>query len=163
MLAFGGDPTPIGWTITVAYALVAWMCLRARSPRGFWVALAVILAALCVNKQLDIQTEITAFARSIAKEQGWYGTRHGVQVAAAAAALVAVAGLAFLATGTWRGQLARGWPAIAGIAVIGAYIALRMTSIHEVDAFMVGGPLPAKWWAELLGLALIAIGARASR
>ena len=160
MLAFGGDPTILGWTVTVAYALVAWMCARARGPRGFWIALAATLAFLCVNKQVDIQTGITAFARDLAKEQGWYGTRRGVQVAAAVAALIVVAALAVLAVRALRGRLARAWPAIAGIAVIGAYIALRMTSIHEVDAFMVGGPLPAKWWAELLGLALIVVGAR---
>jgi hypothetical protein len=46
------------------------------------------------------------------------------------------------------------------MVVILAYIALRMSSIHEVDAFVVGGPLPMKWWGELTGLALVAWGAR---
>ena len=159
-LAFGGDPTPLGWTITAAYALVAWRCLRARGPRGFWVPLAVVLALLCVNKQLDAQTWITGVARDMAKAQGWYGTRRGVQVAALLVVLALVGALAFLAARALRGHVARAWPAIAGITVIGAYIAARMTSIHEVDAFVVGGAFPAKWWAELLGLALIAIGAR---
>jgi hypothetical protein len=162
-LAFGGDPTVLGWTITVAYALVAWGCWRARAARGFWRTVAVVLAVLCVNKQLDAQTWITAFVRDLAKEQGWYAARRGVQVAVAVVALVAVGGVAIIAMRSLRGRLAQAWPAIAGLAVIGAYIALRVTSIHEVDVVMVRGPMPAKVWAELAGLALIALGARSAR
>ena len=162
--AFGGDPTILGWMITAAYALVAWLCWRARQgagqARAFWTALAVALAALCVNKQLDAQTAVTAWARDVAKGEGWYASRRVVQIAAVGLALALVVAGALLVALGLRGQLSRAWPAVAGVAVLGAYIALRMTSIHEVDAFMVGGPLPAKWWAELLGLALIAIGAR---
>lgn len=163
MLAFGGDPTPVGWMITVAYLLVAWTCVRTRGARGFWITLAVVLVVLGVNKQLDLQTALTGAARDVAKEQGWYAERRGVQVAVAVGALVVVAGLAFAAVRALRGEFARAWPAVAGIALIGAYIALRMTSIHEVDVVMVRGPLPAKLWAELAGLGLIAVGARSAR
>lgn len=167
-LAFGGDPTPLGWTITAAYALVAWLCWRARgsgqrAPRVLWIALGVGLALLCVNKQLDLQTELTAWMRGIARRQGWYAQRRGVQIAGVAVALGLVALGSLLAVRGLRGHLGRLWPAIAGVAVLGAYIALRMTSLHEVDGFMVGGAFPAKWWAELVGLALIAWGATRSR
>ena len=166
-LAFGGDPTAIGWTITAAYALVAWLCWRARrgagQARAFWTALAAVLAALCVNKQLDAQTAVTAWARDVAKGEGWYASRRGVQIAAVGVALALVAAGALMVARGLRGQLARAWPAVAGVAVLGAYIALRMTSLHEVDEFMVGGAFPAKWWGELVGLTLIAWGATRTR
>ena len=52
------------------------------------------------------------------------------------------------------------WPALAGLALIGAYLAVRMTSLHELDAVVIGGWFPMKWWTELLGLALIAWSAQ---
>lgn len=159
-IAFGGDPTPVGWTITVAYAIVAWRCWRTPHPRWFWTATAVALALLCVNKQLDLQTEITASLRSLAKEQGWYATRRGVQVGAVIVALLLVAFAAGAVLRALRNDLRWIWPAVAGWALIGTYIALRITSLHETDVLLVGGWLPMKWWAELLGLALIAWAAR---
>lgn len=161
----GGDPTILGWTITLAYAATAWRCLRlrARERAGdrrvarFYTVLTVLLALLCLNTQLDLQTPLTAAVRDAAKAQGWYAGRRPVQVAAVAAGLAVVVVLGALAARALRGHLGRLWPAIAGIAVIGAYAALRTTSLHEVDAFMVGGPFPAKWWAEPLGLGLIAL------
>ena len=161
-LAFGGDPSVLGWTITVAYALVAWRCLHAAGPRWFWITLGVLLALLCVNKQLDLQTLVTAGARAMAKEQGWYADRRGVQVAALVGGLTVVSVLAGIVAFSLRRDIGRLWPAMLGIVLIGVYAALRMTSIHEVDAFMVGGPLPVKWWGELTGLALIALSARKS-
>lgn len=159
-IAFGGDPTLVGWTITVAYAVVAWRCWRTPHPRWFWTASAVALAFLCVNKQLDLQTGITASLRSLAKEQGWYATRRGVQVGALTAAFVLVAVTSGVALRSLRNDLPRIWPAVAGWALVGTYIALRITSLHETDVLLVGGWLPMKWWAELLGLALIAWAAR---
>ncbi len=166
MAGFGGDPTPLGWTITLAYALVAWRCAALargavdRGARRFWLMLAIGLACLCVNKQLDLQAAVTAYARETAKAAGWYADRRPVQIAALAAAAVLALGALALAGWSMRGRLACVWPAIAGMAVILAYIALRMSSIHEVDAFVVGGPLPMKWWGELAGLALVAWGAQ---
>jgi len=162
-----GDPTVLGWSITIAYAATAWLCWRASkrdttpSVARFWTALAVGLALLCVNKQLDLQTLVTEIARNTAKEQGWYAHRRPVQVAAVLGCLAIVAVAAALMFRALRGNLRRVWPALAGVAVIGCYIAVRTTSLHELDELVITGPFPMKWWTELLGLALIAWSARA--
>jgi len=164
-----GDPTPLGWTITIAYGATAWCCWRAarrgshaggRAARPaiarLWTALAAVLVLLGLNKQLDLQTMLTAVVRDAAKQQGWYADRRPVQIAAVVGALVLVVMAGALVGRAVRGELRRLWPAVAGVAVLGAYAAMRTTSLHEIDAFMARGPLPMKWWGELLGLALIA-------
>ena len=112
MAGFGGDPTPLGWTITLAYALVAWRCAALargagdRGARRFWLMLAIGLACLCVNKQLDLQAAVTAYARETAKAAGWYADRRPVQIAALAAAAVLALGALALAGWSMRGRLA---------------------------------------------------------
>lgn len=163
ILGLGGDPTALGWLITVAYGLVAVRCWRCADPRRFWVVVALALALLCLNKQLDVQTGLTAWARAMAKEQGWYATRKGVQVAALSVGLLLVVAVAG-GVGWWlRRDLARIGLALLGLSIIGVYAALRMTSIHEVDVLVVAGPFPAAWWAELVGLSLIAWSAARAR
>lgn len=176
-----GDPTPLGWTITIAYGATAMCCWRAarhgpHTPRRgshtggraawpaiarLWIALAAVLVLLGLNKQLDLQTMLTAAVRDAAKQQGWYADRRPVQIAAVVGSLVLVVVIGALIARALRGELRRLWPAVAGVAVLGAYAAMRTTSLHELDAFMVGGPLPMKWWGELLGLALIAFASAA--
>jgi hypothetical protein len=171
-----GDPTPLGWMITIAYGATAICCWRAarltpNTPRRgshasgratqpaiarLWTALAAVLVLLGLNKQLDLQTILTAVVRDAAKQQGWYADRRPVQIAAVVGSLVLVVVVGALVARALRGELRRLWPAVAGVAVLGAYAAMRTTSLHELDVFMVGGPLPMKWWGELLGLALIA-------
>jgi hypothetical protein len=84
-----------------------------------------------------------------------------VQVAAVVGCLGLVAVSAALTLRALHGNLRRVWPALAGVAVIGCYIAVRTTSLHELDELVISGPFPMKWWTELLGLALIAWSARA--
>ena len=128
----GGDPTILGWTITLAYAATVWRCLRlrARERAGdrrvarFYTVLTVLLALLCLNTQLDLQTPLTAAVRDAAKAQGWYAGRRPVQVAAVAAGLAVVVVLGALAARALRGHLGRLWPAIAGIAVIAGIAAI---------------------------------------
>jgi hypothetical protein len=186
-----GDPTPLGWTITIAYGATAFCCWRAarhgpHTPRRgshasgraaqpaaqttaqtpiarLWTALAAVLVLLGLNKQLDLQTMLTAVVRDAAKQQGWYADRRPVQIAAVVGSLVLVVVVGALVARAVRGELRRLWPAVSGVAVLGAYAAMRTTSLHELDAFMVGGPLPMKWWGELLGLALIAFASAAWR
>ena len=157
-----GDPTVLGWTIACGYAITAWLCWRAFcrettvNRARFWLMLSMVLALLALNKQLDLQTLVTAAARDTAKEQGWYASRRPVQVGAVLGGLLLVALGGALAFNALRGSLRRMWPALAGLALIGVYIAVRMTSLHELDAVVIGGWFPMKWWTELLGLALIA-------
>src|SRR3954464_9311371 len=81
-----GDPTFIGWFTVIAYFFAAYLCRRAageglnrRKVRWFWNGLTVLLILLGINKQLDLQTELTFIGRDFAKATGWYEDRRIVQ------------------------------------------------------------------------------------
>ena len=91
-----GDPTLMGWATVAAYfaaAILATLAARRATgrQRAFWIGLAVILLALTVNKQLDLQSALTEAGRCISKAQGWYEARRSVQVIFIEAVLVASA------------------------------------------------------------------------
>ena len=87
-----GDPTFMGWFTVAAYFVAAVVCgaaartLRTRLPEAerrrqpaVWWAVFVLMAALGVNKQLDLQSWFTAVGRAVAHEQGWFDRRAAVQ------------------------------------------------------------------------------------
>ena len=86
-----GDPTFMGWFTVAAYAvgggLAAWTGGRKvdgdgksqRRSRRVWLAVAVLMMCLCINKQLDLQSLFTDLGRVIAHHQGWYEQRRGFQ------------------------------------------------------------------------------------
>ena len=83
-----GDPTWIGWLITVAYFVAAWCCLqsflRARSVglrEPVWLVLMAGTLLLGLNKQLDLQTLLTQIGKEMAQHEGWYAQRSYVQAA----------------------------------------------------------------------------------
>jgi hypothetical protein len=88
-----GDPTVIGWGITICYALTGLCCLyctglldsRRAVPISqmfawFWRLMAVVLISLAISKQLDVQLLLADFGRALAKNQGWYVQRRPVQI-----------------------------------------------------------------------------------
>ena len=161
-----GDPSAWGWIAVLAYALAAGACvLAARRMAGrerwFWAALSAGLLALAVNKQLDLQSGLTALARCHAQAAGWYQDRRGVQLAfiAGVGALAALgAGL-----GAWavRARLRRLWPAVLGAALVLGFVAIRAAGFHHVDVAIGQGVLGVTVNAvlEVGGTALIGWGA----
>jgi hypothetical protein len=136
-----GDPTIYGWITVAAYALGAICCWRAstRAPsreRRFWLILTVIMAFLCVNKQLDLQELLTGFARFEAREHGWYATRHRYQVAFNAVMTMA----STLAAVTLLSRARRAsWPvrgAIFGLVFLLTFVLVRASSMQKVDWFI---------------------------
>ncbi|MCK8465083.1 hypothetical protein MUY35_14590 [Aliiroseovarius sp. S1339] len=140
-----GDPTALGWLTTGLLCVAAYLSLRcARSPvftgterrfeRWFWLSTAVFLVLLTLNKQLDLQTYLLAAGRCIARAQGWYGARRGVQLVAS----VIVTGM----VGVWvvwiviglRRSLAHMWLELSGVVALGLFFGLRLfTVFHVVD------------------------------
>ena len=96
-----GDPSWQGWATVLVYlatAALAFLASRAAFPqptarqeRVFWVLVLLLLTGLAVNKQLDLQSALTAAGRCLARAQGWYGQRRLVQMGF-------LLGLALLAT-----------------------------------------------------------------
>ena len=137
-----GDPSSWGWIAVLVYAGTAGLCAlaacRAPSRRHavFWALLAAGLLALAVNKQLDLQSGLTALARCHAKAGGWYEDRRGVQTAF----ILGIAGAAAVGTGFlgWlmRRDLARLWPAVLGAGLVLGFVTIRAAGFHHVDTLI---------------------------
>ena len=163
-----GDPTVVGWTITCAYAIAAWMCLKAgaranaRKIEGltrFWLACSFLLLLMCVNKQLDLQKLATETARAIARDEGWYKERKAFQWTVLLTSGFIALALAVSTAWLMRRHLRTLWPVFVGALIIVLYVAMRATSHHDIDALMRAGPVPLRDSMELVGIAAIVFGA----
>ena len=136
-----GDPTVYGWLTVVAYAAAALLCWRAhlgapRSERRLWLGLALLMAFLAANKQLDLQSLMTAAGRGMAKAEGWYERRRPIQaIFIIAMALAGVAGVALILRSYRRASLAL-QGALAGAVVLLVFILIRASSFEKMDSFI---------------------------
>lgn len=165
-----GDDHLMGWVTVGVYlgaaVAAAMMARRLASPdpetrreRWFWRITAAILLLLAINKQLDLQSLLTIFARCHAHLSGWYDDRRIVQeifIFLVAAGGVLALGLAALML---RGILGRVWPALAGLGFVCVFVVIRAASFHHVDLFLGGSTLGVKlnWLLELPGPTLVAL------
>lgn len=170
-----GDPSPMGWVAVVLYFVAAWLCfLSARRSRALdpyaspgrweprlWTLFAVVLLALGINKQLDLQSAFTEVMRVVAREQGWYESRLQYQYAfiGAAAVLATSAGIALIAA-TWRLGRALKLAAL-GLVFVLAFVTVRAMSFHHVDALIGTRVLNVRvnWIFEIGGIAVVIAGA----
>ncbi|WP_372802907.1 hypothetical protein [Paracoccus seriniphilus] len=162
-----GDPNATGWLTVLAYLLCfalsakVWLKLHGRRGRAFWGLVALLMLALAVNKQLDLQSALTATGRCLAQAQGWYDHRRIVQVAF----VLGVLGLMFLALlmglRALRGQLWRNGIALAGLMVLCSFVAVRAIGFHHMDALIGshGFGVSTNYLFENVGLLLIALNA----
>jgi len=164
-----GDPTLYGWVTVAAYAFAALACWRARraapsAERPAWLVLAVGLAFLAVNKQLDLQSLMTAMGRTIAKAQGWYEHRRPFQALfIAAIAGAGLIGMVLLLRSYRRASLAL-QGALAGAVLLCVFIVIRASSFERMDQFINShlAGVRANHAMELGGIAIIAACALAA-
>ena len=170
-----GDPTVLGWVSVVAYFVAAWLCQRASRKRldpaselpthrlvRFWLALALIMCVLGINKQLDLQSLLTQVGRDLAIAQGWYQDRRSVQLwfvgIVLAIALAAFGGILF-----WAWPFRRYiWVPSLGMGLLLAFVLIRASSFHHMDV-LIGLPVLGVKMNAILGLgsiAVITLGAR---
>lgn len=165
-----GDNTPVGWLTVAVYLTAAWAASRAarmrlvndaqgRRERLFWWAATTLLLFLAVNKQLDLQTFVTAVARCHAQLSGWYEGRREVQrlfiLAVAAGGVIGLAALAL----ALRGILGRIWLALAGLGFVCTFVLIRAASFHHMDA-LIGTAISGfhlNWLLELPGPILVLV------
>ncbi len=175
-----GDPTFVGWLVCLVYAACAFLCWRAYRSCDYgrralaqsvlqesryqarlatwWALLAVLMALLALNKQLDLQTLMTELARDMARAQGWYEGRRSAQ-----RGFIVLLGLGFVAAalglGWWLRHVARRivLPA-SGLAVVLSFVLLRAATFQHLRGFDALLDNSA-WLMELLGCTLIGIGA----
>lgn len=152
-----GDPSAFGWAVATGYGLAAGLSALAWRGAMRW-SLVTALLLLMLNKQLDLQTGVTAVAKCMALAQGWYGIRRPFQIGFA---LVVLAGAAMLIRALAR-RARRGpgevGPALLGLACLTLFVALRAAQVHHLDRWPGMGSLPvsAVRALEPLGIALIA-------
>lgn len=163
-----GDPTVAGWVTVGSYGLcilLAALILRREAPateRLFWGVILVMMVLLGINKQLDLQTLLTAAGRCIARDHGWYRERRAFQADFIRALLAATAIL--LSIGLWllRRHLRRNGLALLGLAFVAGFVAIRAISFHHFDAFINSRTLlnlRFNFVLENAGLLLIAVNA----
>lgn len=168
-----GDPTIGGWLTVAAYLVVAILCARVcfrparlRGSSGMlsarervcWLGVAALMAFLCINKQLDLQSFMTQVGRDIARAEGWYENRRAVQrvFVLSVAAVGGVVGLAAMWY-TWRAR--NNWARLAavGIVLLLTFIVVRAASFHHfeviTDTRYFG--LRGNWIMELTPIMLI--------
>ncbi|MFK8004040.1 MAG: hypothetical protein AB8H86_31030 [Polyangiales bacterium] len=163
-----GDPTVLGWSVTVAYLLTFLLltanALKARSrnePFSFWAFSSVIILALGVNKQLDLQTWFGASAKTWVQAQGLYEHRRTLQLAFVVT--LAVGGLIVLwLLRRWIVRSGKRYRLVAlGLAVSGVFVVTRAASIHVLDRLLGSADLTEALAAtlEISALALMIFGA----
>ena len=162
-----GDPTVAGWGTVVAYALCAVLgfmtFLRVEDSREriFWGLVTLAMLSLGVNKQLDLQSMLTAAGRCLSQLQGWYDERRVFQRNFIIGLLTA-AGL-ILAVGLWlmRGCLRRNGLALLGLAFVTAFVAVRAVGFHHFETLINSRLLDIRFNVlfELSGLVAIAVNA----
>lgn len=162
-----GDPEWTGWLTVLGYALCAVLAIRvaARRPavagRGFWVVVVMVMVFLGINKQLDLQSALTAAGRCLAHAQGWYDDRARVQLAMILGLLAASVIALLVMAIALRHSLRSNGLALMGLAVLACFVMVRAVGFHHVDR-LIGrdfSGISYNFLFENAGLALIALNA----
>jgi len=150
----------------VVYLAAALACATAAWRRPgfdgwFWGLLAVLMLALGLNKQLDLQSLLTQVARDSARQHGWFDQRRTLQAAfilAVVAAMAMLGGLFWHLAPVLRRNMR--W-AVAGVIFVITYVLIRASSFHHVDIFINRRLFGMKWnWIlEIGGTAMVLGGA----
>ena len=141
-----GDPHLMGWVTVTAYLAAAYLCYRAGRggigeqlpPRvaRIWYGLAVLLLALGINKQLDLQLLIRDLGKFALDAFAWQGKRHLIQsiyIGLVACGGMAIVGLlAWWARGAWRTV----GGAFAGCVFLLCFVVVRAASLHLANLWL---------------------------
>ncbi len=171
-----GDPTVTGWTITIAYFLVTFMCWRAglkektininiQKPERhvLWFGLSILLLVLGINKQLDLQNLLTALGREIAQANGLYESRREIQLVFIILFTLFYFSLLIALSWWLRDCWRRYWIALLGLSLLVSFVLIRAASFQHVDYLIskwsIIGPFRMKYIVELGGILIVGLGA----
>ena len=154
-----GDPTALGWATTLAYLALSVLLLsnakRKDESWTFWASAGLITLALGINKQADLQTDLSATVKSFLLEFGGYEHRRVLQlVFLGALALLALAGLYWMRR--WFAHERTRVSAI-GLALMATFVVLRAATFHLLDRWFGAEKLTAILGATLEWIALLVV------
>jgi hypothetical protein len=159
----------VRWVTAFAYltaALLSYRAIRlhAKTPPSderrllvtFWVVVFCAMTLLGVNRALDLESWLTAFARDLAQAGRWYEQRGVFQ--AVFVAIVSLAGFAISVSAALiiRPIIWRVLEAVAGLGFLVTFVLVRASSWHWVDFLLGSG---RNWVLELGGIALVSLSA----
>ena len=159
-----GDPSPMGWFTVVAYALAAFLAWRTwtQNRDRVWLGVTVLMAFLCLNKQIDLQSLFTDLGREFARLFGQYEHRRGFQKFFIVTVLAIVAVFGPLFAWKYRAFLKGHKLLAAGLVFLLTFIVVRAISFHHMDVFLKksrAGGVKMNWILELAGIGLVALAA----
>ncbi len=167
-----GDPTFMGWLTVVAYAvtaLTAWLAARRakRAPGTVggshltWFLLTWMMAVLCLNKQLDLQSLFTDIGRMISYHQGWYQERREYQKWFVLALLGGSALTSLFLLVRFHQFWRRHFLLSTGLVFLLSFIIVRAISFHHVHVLLKStfAGVRLNGFLELAGIALIWLAA----
>jgi hypothetical protein len=159
---------------TGVYGCVLLMCLAAawtasssrQMPKHVWtwLLLALFFAVLVVLRLFEVEDAVRGSLRTAMRARGSYDQRRAIQ-GPIVAAIILLAGATALVLLNRIARKVRGQRNLALAAALGAafamlvLIALRVISLHVIDAFLYG-PLKLNWVIDL-GTSLIVLSAAA--
>lgn len=164
--------SPINIAVACLYLLVAvasgvagitaWKCNQTLPHRIGWLAVAAFFVLLTALRLFDVAEALRNIARADLRATGAYGHRRALQAPLAAIGISLVAAFGFWAV-YWGSRSIRDKrdfalaTAVAGGVATALLVALRMVSLHFIDAFLYG-PLKPNLIADL-ALSLLVAGA----
>lgn len=169
-----GDPSFMGWFTVGAYFFTFYLsCVvftnaeglfskqTVRKQKAFWLIIAATMFFLGINKQLDLQSYLTAIGRYYAQRDGWYQYRQIFQSSFIKFILLfSMLVLTFL---IWylRDTLRDNILAICGLCLLAAFVAIRASSFHHMDFYINTRILNLRinWIIELSGIFMISLAA----
>ncbi len=161
-----GDHSLFGWATVLLYfvsairtGFKAKLNYYNKENCYFWLSLTVLLIFLGLNKQLDLQSNLTDWLRTSAKRHGWYEQRRAYQ-----SLFLTITGLAIpILLLSLRVFLYHSWQRYkltwVGIVLLLIFITVRAASFHHVDIifYQTIGSLRYYQALELLAISLIIV------
>lgn len=162
------------WVRVIGYLMLVILCFVARWReqgradetdgvwRPFWLLTAGFLAAMAIGRAGDVGQLVSDLGRDRAGEAGWYEIRRPVQ--AAGVAMLGAAWLMIVVAGCMQSLFRRRryLPMSLMVMTIAAYAAVRIVSLHDVDAVLYRREYAGAPIGTLVEMALLAITALAT-
>jgi len=169
-----GDPSFMGWFTVAAYFITAVISFKlylssdqlfsdevVKKQKTFWLLVTLIMLFLGVNKQLDLQSLLTAIGKYYAHRDGWYEDRRFFQISG----IIGIISTLLIGVSVFsykmRAILKTNSLAIAGLCFLLLFVAIRATSFHHMDIVINTAVFGVRmnWVLELFGIFLVAISA----
>jgi hypothetical protein len=164
-----GDPTVIGWLICLSYFFACLISLqvyltgehvfdkKVLHQKRLWLAIAVSMLLLGLNKQLDLQTLFTEVLRIVFLDLELYENRRIYQKSFIFTILLCSGAIAAWLIYVYRNVVTKNLLAITGICFLMAYIIMRASSFHHMDYLTNISVFGVKfnWLVEVTGIFLI--------